>query len=240
MRKILIVDDERNVRLGFKICLEAEGYDVLEVSDGQSALPVIKNDSPDVVLLDLRMPGMDGLSVLQSLSALGPTRPPVIVLTAYGTVNDAKRAMQLGAYDFLEKPITSEALRQAVADAMKANVPIVEPSQSVKDIMTAAREALANHDLSTAERLLVQAHDLHEGDPNYLNLVGAVHELNHRWEEAHRYYGKAVHRKSSVGQLNLRRLYELEQFGKSEIPMQLGAGLEIPLAGQNSGAPTHG
>ncbi len=230
-RSVLIVDDEKNVRLTFRACLEVEGYVVSEASDGAEALEQVLRNPPDVMLLDLRMPAPDGLAVLERLIQLGlQHRPQVIVMTAHGTIQSAKRAIQLGAFDFIDKPATPEVLRSAVAEAIKAKEPLVPQSKQITDAVSSAREAIANGDMARGEELLMKAHDLHEGDPEYLNLVGVVHELNHRWDQAHRYYGKAVHRKFAPAQMNLRRLYELENFGSSKIAIEAGSGIQIPIA----------
>jgi CheY-like chemotaxis protein len=229
MKKILIADDEQNIRTTFRMCLEVAGYEVREACDGNTALDEILKFKPDVVLLDLRMPAQDGIGVLEKLAALGlQHHPQVIVLTAYGTIQTAKRAIQLGAFDFLEKPITPDVLRGAVEEALKAREPLPAAHPKMKDILSAAREALVQGDVVGAEALLMDAKDLHEGDPAYLNLVGVVHEFNLRWEQAHRFYGKAVYRKYDPAQKNLQRHYELENFGSSEIPITLGEGLTLP------------
>jgi CheY-like chemotaxis protein len=229
MKKILVVDDEQNVRTTFRMCLDVEGYEVREACDGTAALSEILIFKPDLVLLDLRMPAPDGIGVLEKLVELGlQHHPQVIVLTAYGTIQTAKRAIQLGAFDFLEKPITPDVLRGAVEEALKAREPLPTAHPRMKDVLSAARQALVQSDVVGAEAFLMDAKDLHEGDPAYLNLVGVVHELNRRWEQAHRFYGKAVYRKYDPAQNNLQRLYELENFGSSDIAINLGEGVTLP------------
>jgi len=113
-KRVLIVDDESNIRLTLRICLEREGYQMEEAANGKEALDMVMRRTPDIVLLDLSMPVLGGMEVLKRLrEAAAP--PPVIILTAYGSVPNAVEAIKLGAVDFLEKPVTPEAVRTAVA-----------------------------------------------------------------------------------------------------------------------------
>jgi len=114
LKRVLIVDDEPNVRLVFATALELAGYSTIAAENGEVALRMVAEGSIDLILLDLRMPGIDGMEVLRSLRDLGITIPTVIV-TAHGSVPDAVSAMKLGAVDFLIKPLTPEALRREVA-----------------------------------------------------------------------------------------------------------------------------
>lgn len=101
--KILVADDDRTIRRNLLLFLQAEGFETLEAADGNAALARIRTDHPDAVLLDLKMPGRDGMEVL---AELGPALAdlPVIVLTAFGGSANAIEAMRRGAYDYLTKP----------------------------------------------------------------------------------------------------------------------------------------
>src|SRR5256712_6470296 len=103
MPKILVADDEDGVRWVLEKGLREAGYEVTSVKDGESALRHAEAEPQDLVFLDVRMPGLDGLTVLQRLR---PSRPDalVIVMTAHGTMAIAIQAMQRGAYDYLAKP----------------------------------------------------------------------------------------------------------------------------------------
>ncbi|MGD9612041.1 MAG: sigma-54-dependent transcriptional regulator [Kiritimatiellia bacterium] len=115
---ILIVDDEKNTREGLVRALRGE-YAVAEAENGQRALEWLETHSADVVLSDLRMPGVDGLALLSRLLGREP-KPTVILLTAYGSVETAVEAMKRGAYDFLAKPVNLDRLdlllRRALAE----------------------------------------------------------------------------------------------------------------------------
>lgn len=118
MARILVVDDEHNVRLMMRLALQYERHTVETASDGEEALRAFDAAQTfDLVLLDQRMPGMTGLDVLRDLHARNPSLP-VVMVTAFGTIDLAVEAMKSGATDFLRKPFTAETLRGAVAAAL--------------------------------------------------------------------------------------------------------------------------
>ena len=116
--RILIVDDEEDIRETLADRLEAEGYEVVTAVNGVEALQHIRSAELDLVLLDLQMPQMDGMEVLQQLAAesLDPT---VVVITAYGTIERAVQAIKAGAYDFIPKPFEPDHIRAVVEKAME-------------------------------------------------------------------------------------------------------------------------
>ena len=113
-----VVDDEEPVRRSLDFLLRTSGFRVERWADGESFLKGAKRDQPACVLLDIRMPGMDGLQVQEEMARRG-LNLPVIVLTGHGDVATAVRAMQAGAVDFLEKPFERERLLQAIEVARR-------------------------------------------------------------------------------------------------------------------------
>ena len=107
--KVLIVDDEKLVRWSLRQKCEEWGYQTVEAENGQTALKVAHNESPDLVLLDVRLPDLGGLEVLQQLKVNGDARA-VIMITADPRLDDVKAALKLGAYDFVGKPIDFDEL----------------------------------------------------------------------------------------------------------------------------------
>jgi two-component system nitrogen regulation response regulator NtrX len=101
---ILIVDDEENIRLSLKGGLEDEGYNTLLASSGEEGFKIIEKQDVDLMLLDIWMPGKDGLQILEEMKAAGFTIP-VIIMTGHGSIETAIRATRLGALDFIEKPL---------------------------------------------------------------------------------------------------------------------------------------
>jgi two-component system, NtrC family, response regulator len=109
METVLIVDDEKNYLLVLSAVLEEEGFEVLTASSGQEALEIQKSSDLDLVLTDMKMPGMDGIEALERIKARDPDLP-VIMMTAHGTVDKAVEAMQKGAYSYILKPFDNERL----------------------------------------------------------------------------------------------------------------------------------
>lgn len=117
--KVLIVDDEITLCNLFKKALTEEGYDVLTAENGEKAIDVVRKDAPELVLLDIRMPGIGGMDVLRHLKAI-KSNLIVVMLTGYGTIESARLAMMLGAYDYITKPFNISYLKAIVKDALKS------------------------------------------------------------------------------------------------------------------------
>ncbi|MGC8639534.1 MAG: sigma-54-dependent transcriptional regulator [Isosphaeraceae bacterium] len=116
--RVLVADDDRTIRRNLVLLLQAEGYGTLEAADGDTALACIRGEAPDAVLLDLKMPGRNGLDVLRELGpSLGDL--PVIVVTAFGGSTAAIEAMRRGAYDYLTKPFDLDEVLLTLKRALK-------------------------------------------------------------------------------------------------------------------------
>src|SRR5581483_9558934 len=116
--KILIVDDERLVRWSLRQKCEDWGYQVLEAEAGEPGLKLAQNESPDLILLDVRLPDMSGLEVLDQLKKNGDARA-VIMITADPQLDDVKAALKLGAYDFVGKPLDFDELHVAIKNSLE-------------------------------------------------------------------------------------------------------------------------
>jgi DNA-binding response OmpR family regulator len=119
MPRVLIVDDEPDVLLLLRIELEAEGYETVLAADGETAMRRIAEERPDVVLLDVMMPVVDGWGVLRRLSDTGSTTR-VIVLSAKANDSDVVRALELGAHEYVTKPFDAAALLLTVAHVLSS------------------------------------------------------------------------------------------------------------------------
>jgi len=135
-KRILIIDDEENIRRVTRLTLQAAGYEVGEAADGERGLEAFGDGSSwDAVLLDQRMPGMDGLETLRHIKNRQP-EARVIMATAYASIELAVDAMKLGATDFVRKPMTPEIVRNAVAAALSKQ-------QRVREAMTPSKTEVA-------------------------------------------------------------------------------------------------
>jgi two-component system NtrC family response regulator/two-component system nitrogen regulation response regulator GlnG len=119
MAQVLIVDDDHQLRASFERLLAAEGYEVRAASSGEAGLAAVREALPDVVVMDVRMPGISGLEALAAMRAIEP-RLPVIIMTAHGTTDIAIEATKMGAFDYLLKPFDIPELLKLVDKAVTA------------------------------------------------------------------------------------------------------------------------
>ena len=119
MNKILIVDDEKNVLSSFRKILSQEGYEIFTTNNAEQGLSVAKDASIDLLIMDIKMPGMSGLEAFARFKEIDP-KILIIIMTAYGTIDTAIEAMQLGAYDYIIKPFEIPRMKQIIANALEA------------------------------------------------------------------------------------------------------------------------
>jgi two-component system nitrogen regulation response regulator NtrX len=154
--RILVIDDEAAIRDSLRMILEYEDYQFLGAGNGQDGLALVQREHPDLVLLDIKMPGVDGMEVLRKLHALDETLP-VVMISGHGTTSTAVEAIRSGAIDFLDKPLSSErvivtlqnALKQSALRsenrelklAMEAKYEIVGDSPALRKVLEAVKRA---------------------------------------------------------------------------------------------------
>src|SRR3989442_1359779 len=115
--RILVIDDEAAIRDSLRMTLEYEGYEFVGAATGQEGLALAEREGPDLVLLDVKMPGMDGLEVLERLRSMNESLP-VVVISGHGTISTAVEATKKGAFDFIEKPFASERVLVSLRNAL--------------------------------------------------------------------------------------------------------------------------
>jgi len=115
--RILVIDDEAAIRESLRMTLEYEGYEFLGAATGQEGVALAEREAPDVVLLDVKMPGMDGLEVLERLRKMSETTP-VVMISGHGTTSAAVEATKRGAFDFIDKPFESDKLLLTLKNAL--------------------------------------------------------------------------------------------------------------------------
>ena len=221
---ILIVDDETNVRLNFRTTLETEGYEVFEASSGEEAVQLLAEHSFALAILDIRMPGMDGLELLARMRE-SEIKVPAMIVTAYSDVPNAVKAMKLGAIDFLQKPLRPEDLRSIVTEILKRHNEQDEPSaETFSAHLVAAKRCLNLRAFALARIHLVKALELNAKSAEAFNLAGVLAEILGDYEKAKKCYGQAIKldKNYEPAQQNMRRLFEVDNFGSSNEPVNLG------------------
>ena len=115
--RIVVIDDEAAIRDSLKMILEYDGYECLLAPSGQAGLACVEREDADLVFLDVKMPGMDGIEVLRKIRALDELLP-VVIISGHGTVSTAVEATRLGAFDFLEKPLSTDRVGVTIRNAL--------------------------------------------------------------------------------------------------------------------------
>ena len=139
---ILVVDDEPQIRETVSGLLQDEGFEVLTAPEGEAAAKTVREELPDLVLLDVALPGKDGLEILKDLKDQYPTLP-VIMISAYGSVENAVRATRLGAYDFIEKPPHADKILLSVRNALEM-ARLSEENRRLRQQAAPVREIIGN------------------------------------------------------------------------------------------------
>jgi DNA-binding response OmpR family regulator len=200
--RILIVEDEPNVRLVFRTALASNDYLLATAEDGETALEYLEQEPVDLILLDLQMPGIGGMETLRRLREAG-NPVPVVIVTAHDSVPNVVQAMKLGAIDFVSKPLTLATLRSVVADvlARHADNPTEADSlvsaettadTSAEESLNQAKRAINRREFDQAEEFLRQAisSDFPSAESHYL--MGVLHEIRDEQKEAYLSYKAAL------------------------------------------------
>jgi two-component system, NtrC family, response regulator AtoC len=148
MKKILIADDEKNMRWILEKNLKDEGFGVIEAADGEEAFELFLDQEPDMVILDYRMPGIDGIEVLKRIKTINE-KVPVIMVTAHGSTDAAVEAMKLGAIDYISKPFEMEELKMAIKKALN----IEELNKTIDYLKTQVVEAYDKRIIGNSKKM---------------------------------------------------------------------------------------
>ena len=190
-QRILIVDDEKNIRLTMKQTLQTLGYEISTAVDGQDALKKLAVQEFDLLLLDLRMPGLDGVEVLRRVVRLRPDIR-VIIVSAHGTVENAVEVIKLGAVDFIQKPFSPQELRQIVAEVLDRDQLEAAQAADYESHVALAKRCINDRHFEAAMTHARQAIGLDPARPEAFNLVGVLHEIGGNLVEAMKNYRVAV------------------------------------------------
>lgn len=181
-KSILVVDDEKSQREILEMILSGEGYDVTTASSGSAAMKFVADRHFDLVLTDLKMPGMSGLELLKELTDFDKSII-VVLLTAHGSVDSAVDALQLGAFDYLQKPYEADALLETISRALTKlstlDVEIVSASPQmdrvkklILKVANSASTVLIRGESGTGKELI--ARSIHKNSPRSNQIFQAV------------------------------------------------------------------
>src|SRR5213594_2860454 len=159
---ILVVDDEENIRHTLRGVLADEGFEVLEAPDGRRALELLKHVAPRLAIVDVWMPEMDGIELVERMRNQAPG-VPIIVISGHGTIETAVRVIRLGAFDFLEKPFPLDALLSVVGRALGTNAAAAETAAPAAGAAPSLAPARRFPERTIGRSVLVNGQGLHSG-----------------------------------------------------------------------------
>ena len=188
---ILVVDDEKNIRMTLTQCLNDEEYTVDLAVNGEDALIQLSQADYDLILLDIKMPGLDGMEVLKRIRDQG-IQVSVIMMTAYGTVERAVEAMKLGAIDFISKPFTPSEIRKLVQSVLQRHVLKETELNHFEEYLEFAKKCLLEQHYEKAEEILIKSIALNVEAPEPHNLLGVLAEYYRDIPRAQKHYRAAL------------------------------------------------
>lgn len=190
-RKILIVDDEKNIRTTLKHCLKEEGYEIDIAINGDEALQKIMEQQFNLILLDIKMPGLTGMEVLSEIRRRG-NKVDIIMMTAYGTIDRAVEAMKLGAVDFISKPFTPDEIRNIVKEVLDRKNLQEEKLETFEEVIGYSKRCILDGSYSDAQEFLKRAISMNVDAPEPHNLLGVISEYRKKIDNAQTHYRAAL------------------------------------------------
>lgn len=189
--KILIVDDEKNILLSIERALSIYNYNIDLAVCGKDALNAIRHGDYDVIILDLRLPDMDGMEILRSLDSQ-EIRKKVIMITAHGSIDCAVEAMKLGCVDFIPKPFELDTIRKAVENLLSRGQLSEKQSLEFDTLFQQAKLQTQQKQYSKAMLTLKEALTIKPDNAAAYNYMGALFEILGKIQEAITAYQTSV------------------------------------------------
>jgi DNA-binding NtrC family response regulator len=193
MARVLLLDDDAGLREVLSFALREQGHDVQAAADGERGISLVPTFRPEVIVTDLKMPRMDGIEVMRRAHAIDPNIP-VIVLTAFGSIEDAVEAMKMGAYDYLTKPYNRDELRLAIETALERRNLVLENTELRHRLRERSREVTIVHASSTMASIIETVRRIAPSDATVLLsgesgtgkevIAHALHSWSDRWDQS--------------------------------------------------------
>lgn len=187
MKKVLVVDDTKNIRMLLTTCLELKHYRVLIAADAKSAIDIVQKekDSIDIIFLDIRMPEMNGTEVLKIIREMG-VKCPVIIMTAYATVKNAVDCTKLGAVAYLQKPFSTDRVNSILDEIFTSEEMYSENLAYSEEnaLIVKSKKSLENQNFEEAHNTLKMALALNPYNKEIYYLIGEVNKNINRLDKA--------------------------------------------------------
>ena len=187
--KILVVDDDKNIRRTVSMALESLDYFVHTAFDGKDAMVQLTGDKYDLIITDLKMPGMNGMELLEQAISKYP-EIKIVLISAHGTVDNAVEAMKLGAVDFLQKPFTPKELRNLVHKVLEQES--AESESEYETSLKAAKSFARKRDFDNAIAQAKKAIGSDPAKPNAFDFLGQLQETLGDFDNAIKNYRVAI------------------------------------------------
>ena len=176
VESVLIVDDEKNIRLTLSQALESLELKIETAVNGEEALAKMKEKKFGIILLDLKMPGIDGMEVLRQVSKIQP-QTRIIIITAHGTIESAVEAMKLGAVDFIQKPFTPKEIRELVSKVADREILNAQKATDYESLFELAKRSMTDRNFDAAMEHIKKAIAIDASRPEAFNLSGCLFEI---------------------------------------------------------------
>jgi len=186
-KKVLIIDDEKNIRLTLSQVIESTGAKTETAVNGEEGLEKMANEKFDIILLDIKMPGIDGMEVLRRIREM-KSEARVVMITAHGTIDNAVEAMKLGAIDFIQKPFSPNEIRDIVEKISQREVIEEKEADTYEELIQLGKKAITDRDFVKAIDLIGKAIGKDPTKAEPLNLLGILFEMQGDTSNARKHY----------------------------------------------------
>lgn len=217
-KPILIIDDEKNIRLTMSQSLEPLEIPIRTAVNGEEALQMLGEETFGLVFLDLKLPGIDGMEVLQQIRYNWP-KTRVIIITAHATIDSAVEAMKLGAVDFLQKPFSPAEIRRLAKMVLEREAMEEENAVDYPSLIQMAKRHIADRNFVNARETVRKAISKGPEHPEAYNLLGALLEIGGDWLNAQKFYRAALNMDPTFkpAKANLDRITSWNMSGKIDL-----------------------
>jgi DNA-binding response OmpR family regulator len=215
---ILVVDDEKNIRLTMSQSLEPLEIPIRTAINGEEALQMLGEETFELIFLDLKLPGIDGMEVLHQVRNNWP-KTRVIIITAHGTIDSAVEAMKLGAVDFIQKPFSPSEIRDLAKLVLEREALEEKNAIDYHSLIQLAKRHITDRSFANARETVRKAISTDPAHPEAYNLLGALLEIKGDWLDAQKFYRAALDIDPSFkpARINLDRTTSWNKFGKIDL-----------------------